>query len=101
MRRLGCTFLTVILSLALVITPVMAKNGGGNSSGGGKGSSVSAQIQQEKFIRRKQSIISVPRYSGNKGAAKSGKSVSTNNNSKSEKSITKARKNQIPVIKMV
>ncbi len=40
MKKYGCMFLAVILSLALVITPVMAKGGGnGGHSGGGKGSS--------------------------------------------------------------
>lgn len=47
MKRLGCMFLALILSVALVITPVMAKNGGGKSSGGGKGSAVSSSSSQK------------------------------------------------------
>jgi len=55
MKRLGCMFLAVILSLALTITPALAKgggggngssvssgnSGGGSSQGSGKGASVS------------------------------------------------------------
>lgn len=82
MKRLGCMFVAIILSLALVITPVMAKGGagGGNSSGGGKGSSVSTS---NSGGGNKASSVS-PGNSGNKGSAKEGKSVSADN-SKSDK----------------
>ena len=74
MKRIGCMFLAVLLSLTLVITPVMAKggNGGGGSSGGGKSSSVS---------------------SGNSGGGEKGSSVSPGNSGSKESSGVKDNSN--------
>lgn len=45
MRKVGLGLLVVVLSLALVITPVMAKAGGGSAAKGNSGNKGSAQTQ--------------------------------------------------------
>lgn len=96
MKRLGCMFLAVILSLALTVTPAMAKGGGGGggSSGGGNGSSMSSGNSAGGSSQAGGKGASVsPGNSSNKGSAGSnkGSSIKDTNNKTTGKDKTDSK----------